>query len=350
MRMKDHLNDDSDSECSSDEYCDPRAECEGRGRLHLAYLLHAANLVVGNKSPVDVDAEEKRYTEAAAKKKKRNIPNTCSSRRNLDFHAPSTSKITKTGNQEQNLVRMIEKRNQENNVIMKNPIVMRNPSQENPRQEIIVTQNSLQENPHRQENIYALRNPIQENIHVMRNYPLQENPHVQENIYAPRNPIQENIHVMRNYPLQENPPHEENGNFFVDRAIIAGARDDGVLFVEKKLNKTDNSDGHHRFSISMNKVINDKFLTKREKTILRKTNYGLKATLIDPIGREYDVALKIERTGKNCDCYKIPKPWNQIRKNNGIQTGTVIQLWASRPNGDDLCFKLVLIKNEQQFN
>ncbi|EYU19291.1 hypothetical protein MIMGU_mgv1a021969mg, partial [Erythranthe guttata] len=127
-------------------------------------------------------------------------------------------------------------------------------------------------------------------------------------------------------------------------AIIAAARDDdGVLFVEKKLNKTDNSDSHHRFSISMNKVTNDKFLTERERTILRnKDNYGVKATLIDPIGREYDVALKIERTGKTCDCYKIAKPWNQIRKNNGIQTGTVIQLWASRPNGDNLCFKLVL--------
>lgn len=147
--------------------------------------------------------------------------------------------------------------------------------------------------------------------------------------------------------------HQQNNNHHHDQEMVINNNNNdddqleeeeeegrGILFIEKVLKSTDVSDHHHRLSVSCKQAINDTFLTNEELEIMKKRG-AVKAVLTDPAGREYDVRLQIEKTGTGCECYKIPKPWNLIKKENKIKEGMIIQLWASRPNRSDLCFNLV---------
>ncbi|KAI3452908.1 hypothetical protein Pfo_009571 [Paulownia fortunei] len=156
----------------------------------------------------------------------------------------------------------------------------------------------------------------------------QENPAL--NIDA--NPVQETNGAA--ILLNPEPQQVENqGN----QADIGGP-DASVLFIRRLLNKSDMSDHQQRLSMPCNQV-DDGFLTREE---LRKlaSNSCIPAKLIDPSKRTYDINLKLTKAGPTTYCYAIGKPWNQIKKDNGFQTGMTLDVKVFRRDRRELCFVL----------
>ncbi|THF96107.1 B3 domain-containing protein At5g24050-like [Camellia sinensis] len=124
------------------------------------------------------------------------------------------------------------------------------------------------------------------------------------------------------------------------------------LLIQKKVTATDVSHTHNRISMPLNGIKVD-FLSDEEKKHLDShtgTNVAeIPAKLIQPGScKECDVTFKKwdmkKERGKTSSMYVFSKEWNEIKRRNGIEQGTMVQVWSFRGPGDELCFALVIVE------
>ncbi|GFS39089.1 hypothetical protein Acr_00g0061100 [Actinidia rufa] len=135
------------------------------------------------------------------------------------------------------------------------------------------------------------------------------------------------------------------------RERIEGFNASEVVFViQKRLYKTDVSEGHNRLFMPFSQIKTE-FLRPEEKTILENRNGKkipeIEVLLIEPsCEHDWTMSLKIlemrKASGQLSYVYNLGTNWNKVVSNNSLCKGMIVQLWAFRVDSK-LCFVLVKV-------
>ncbi|XAR72488.1 hypothetical protein NMG60_11019143 [Bertholletia excelsa] len=141
-------------------------------------------------------------------------------------------------------------------------------------------------------------------------------------------------------PLFELP--ERLKNTIIAKSGVAKAK----LVVQKALSKTDVG----RLSIQKHEIRTN-FLKDEEQRV-PDTQLGGKAQviameLIDPSGETSTVNPR-KYDSMHCYSYTLTSQWKRVATKNGLELGTVVQLWAFRDATEKLCFVLVDVEKENE--
>lgn len=115
------------------------------------------------------------------------------------------------------------------------------------------------------------------------------------------------------------------------------------LVVQKKLEASDLTIHHLRFSIPIKQIIEPDFLSTEEAEILSHKSFkGIPCSLIQPcVQVQRDLKFKRWKNGKTFT-YALATNWKAVleNKDNQLQAGLMVQLWSFRV-GFDLWFAMV---------
>ncbi|CAA2963820.1 Hypothetical predicted protein [Olea europaea subsp. europaea] len=120
------------------------------------------------------------------------------------------------------------------------------------------------------------------------------------------------------------------------------------LVIQKQLFASDMAQDQNRFTIPANQI-REEFLSYEEKTNLSKyvskrRKMDMKVKIIEPLLGEGRVELRRwdlkKYSGRSSSSYVLNKTWGEIRENNKLKIGDVMQLWAVRVD-EELLFALV---------